>query len=219
ALEEETARKRVENLKAQRSLDSIARIKEFERKKQALVREKAIKKAEALREKKRLEAIAKDEAEERNNSKKINIKALERQKYRSTCHYVMNEFDNLYQEKVIMTKAYKIDDGLKAELYKKGKRIDLFLTSNINIGCVSGFSNKNTYVKISLENGTSVILYHTYGTSCSGFEFKGKLANNYVETLKNSPIKSITLKGTKGSKEIINIDYKEFFIDKLKCVE
>jgi hypothetical protein len=40
-----------------------------------------------------------------------------------------------------------------------------------------------------------------------------------MEQLKKTPIESITLRGTKYSRDITNVEYKEFFMDKLKCIE
>ena len=54
---------------------------------------------------------------------------------------------------------------------------------------------------------------------CGDFRFKGVISNSQRALLQNSPIKSVFLKGTKASSEITNIEYKEFFIDKLKCIE
>jgi hypothetical protein len=54
---------------------------------------------------------------------------------------------------------------------------------------------------------------------CSDFNFKGRISISEMKKLKASPIKSILLKGIEKSFEIVNIKYKEFFIDKLKCNE
>lgn len=54
---------------------------------------------------------------------------------------------------------------------------------------------------------------------CGEFLFKGNLSKSKMEILKKSPIKSIRLKATRGAMDITIIEYKAFFIDKLKCIE
>lgn len=139
--------------------------------------------------------------------------------FRNTCHYAINEFDPFYNVKTIRTDAYTVADNLTVELYKQGRKTNIFLNAKENLGCVSYFSHNRSSIRVTLENNQVVSFYHSWDMECGEFLFKGNLSNSQISTLKYSPIKSIRLKGTKGSVEISNIEYREFFMDKLRCIE
>ncbi|TYA86811.1 hypothetical protein [Seonamhaeicola marinus] len=246
AFEKEQARKRVEALKEQKRLDSIAKAQEVERrrialeKKQAKEREEALKKEQrrldsiaealdyerrriafekaqeekrkrALREQKRLDSIAKANAKPVLNEEEL--------AYRNKCHYQINEYDSFSRTRIIRTEPYNINKNLTIELYKQGSKLDVFINSSVDLGCVSYLSNNRSSVKVTLENNRSVTFYHYWDVECGEYLFKGRLKQSHITILKQSPIKSVLLKGTKGTLEIDNIEYKAFFMDKLKCIE
>ncbi len=190
-----------------RQNDSIARIIEKER-----------KELEALRNR---TAIAK-EANTSNSKEEENKKAtlLERIKYRDSCHYQINEYDRFYNITTIRTEPYTLNKNLTVELYKQGRKTDVFFNLSEDLGCATYLPNQRSSVKITLENNRIVNFYHSWDIECGElFLFKARLSSININILKKSPIKSIVIHGTQGYKEINFIEYKEFFIDKLKCIE
>ncbi|WP_298534958.1 hypothetical protein [uncultured Algibacter sp.] len=139
--------------------------------------------------------------------------------YRNTCHYSINEFDRFYNVKTVRTEAYKLTNDLSIELFRRDRKTSVFINAKVDLGCVSYFSNNRSSTKITLENNQVVSFYHSWDMECGEFLFKANLSQSKMDALKKSPIKSIKLRGTKGSKEITEIKYKEFFMDKLKCIE
>ena len=192
--------------------DSIANI--IEQRKKIVVDQAVKKQNEELVKKRRIDSL--DKAQE-----KI-IKAneiAEKIKFRNTCHYQINEYDDFYKEKFIVIEPYDIAENLTAVLFRRGSSINLFLNLAENLGCASYLPNQRSSAKVTLENNQTIMFYHSWDIDCGNFGFKGKLSKDKIAKLKASPIKSITLKGTKSSAEITKIDYREFFIDKLKCIE
>ena len=190
-----------------RQNDSIARIIEKER-----------KELEALRNR---TAIAK-EANTSNSKEEENKKAtlLERIKYRDSCHYQINEYDRFYNITTIRTEPYTLNKNLTVELYKQGRKTNVFFNLSEDLGCATYLPNQRSSVKITLENNRIVNFYHSWDIECGElFLFKARLSSININILKKSPIKSIVIHGTQGYKEINFIEYKEFFIDKLKCIE
>ena len=194
-------------IELRRQNDSIARIIEKER-----------KELEALRNR---TAIAK-EANTSNSKEEENKKAtlLERIKYRASCHYQINEYDRFYNITTIRTEPYTLNKNLTVELYKQGRKTDVFFNLSEDLGCATYLPNQRSSVKITLENNRIVNFYHSWDIECGElFLFKARLSSININILKKSPIKSIVIHGTQGYKEINFIEYKEFFIDKLKCIE
>jgi len=190
-----------------RQNDSIARIIEKER-----------KELEALRNR---TTIAK-EANTSNSKEEENKKAtlLERIKYRDSCHYQINEYDRFYNITTIRTEPYTLNKNLTVELYKQGRKTNVFFNLSEDLGCATYLPNQRSSIKITLENNRIVNFYHTWDIECGElFLFKARLSSININILKKSPIKSIVIHGTQGYKEINFIEYKEFFIDKLKCIE
>jgi hypothetical protein len=144
---------------------------------------------------------------------------IERKELRFTCHYQMNEIDTFYNEKIIKTENYKVNDHLNIELYRIGNKKHVFINFDSKLGCASYFTHNRSYAKIKLENNTVVTIYHSWNVDCANFSLKGILTNSSISKLKASPIKSIKLQGTKDFIEIENVKYKEFFMDKLGCLD
>ena len=96
---------------------------------------------------------------------------------------------------------------------------NVFFNLSKDLGCASYLPNQRSSVKVTLENGKVVSFYHSWDIECGDFLFKAVLNASKISSLKSAPIKSIVLRGTKGTWEILNVTYKEFFMDKLKCVE
>jgi hypothetical protein len=221
-------------LATQKRNDSIAKVTENKHKAKALILQKrndSITKAKederkALATQKRNDSIAKVAENKRKalilqkrNDSITKTKENERNEFRRTCHYEINEYDEFYKEENIRTIPYELNKKLTVELYKQGRRVNVFFNFSEDLGCVSYLPNNRSYVKVKLENNQTISFYHSWDIDCEGFYFKGRLSSSQIISLKKSPIKSIKLKGTKNFKEITNINYKEFFIDKLSCLE
>ncbi len=154
--------------------------------------------------------------EDKTNQQSVDIKRLE---LRFTCHYQMNEIDDFYKEKLVKTENYEVNNHLKIELYRIGNKRHVFINFDGNLGCASYFSHNRSYAKIKLENNTVVTIYHSWNVDCANFSLKGILTNSSISKLKESPIKSIKLQGTKDFIQIEEVTYKEFFMDKLECLD
>jgi len=196
----------------QKRNDSITKTKEDERK--ALATQKRNDSIAKVTENKRKALIL-----QKRNDSITKTKENERNEFRRTCHYEINEYDEFYKEENIRTIPYELNKKLTVELYKQGRRVNVFFNFSEDLGCVSYLPNNRSYVKVKLENNQTISFYHSWDIDCEGFYFKGRLSSSQIISLKKSPIKSIKLKGTKNFKEITNINYKEFFIDKLSCLE
>ncbi|GAL66221.1 SH3 domain-containing protein [Jejuia pallidilutea] len=230
-----------EALEAKKKLDSIAKAKEAEKQKLAIELELARKQVEELKAKRIKDSIAKLEASKRllesKQEEDISInkntntakaqEVLQKQKaevsaslkFRDSCHYQINEYDRFYNIRTIRTDAYNIAEHLTVELYKQGLKTNVFFNLSESLGCASYLPNQRSSVKITLENGQIVSFYHSWDIHCGEFLFKANLNKAKISSLETSPIQSILLRGTEGSKEITNITYNTFFMDKLKCVE
>ena len=211
-----------------RRYDSIIKVRELETKQLIELRrqndsiakiiEKERKELEALRNR---TAIAK-EANTSNSKEEENKKAtlLERIKYRDSCHYQINEYDRFYNITTIRTEPYTLNKNLTVELYKQGRKTNIFFNLSEDLGCATYLPNQRSSIKITLENNRIVNFYHSWDIECGElFLFKARLSSININILKKAPIKSIVIHGTQGYKEINFIEYKEFFIDKLKCIE
>tara|TARA_R110000868_G_scaffold81814_2_gene231354 strand:+ start:4246 stop:5724 length:1479 start_codon:yes stop_codon:yes gene_type:complete len=209
----EIARKKQEELNERRREDSIVKIKEEEKRQQEL-REIARKNQEKLNQKTKEDSILKIKENEI-----IENRNLERIEFRNTCHYAMNEFDIFDKIKIIRTDPYKVAENLTIELYKRGQSKQVFFNLSEDLGCASYLPTNRSYVKVKLENNKVITVYHSWDIDCGNFGFKGNLSNSQIVLLEKSPIKSIWFKGTKNFYEITNVDYKEFFMDTLKCLD
>ena len=167
------------------------------------------------------EFILESNAEKTQTEDKINKQStdIDRIELRFTCHYQMNEIDEFYNQRIVKTENYEVNDSLKIELYRIGNKKHVFMNFDGQLGCASYFSHNRSSAKIKLENNVIVTIYHSWNVDCGKFSLKGILTNSSISKLKESPIKSIKLQGTKGFIEIENIKYKEFFMDKLGCLD
>jgi hypothetical protein len=144
--------------------------------------------------------------------------SLDKVTFRKKCHYQMNETDPFYNVKIIRTEKYKINDNVTIELYKNGNKRDVFITYMGDLGCASYLTSNKSYAKIRLENNDVITIFHTWNIDCENFNLRGSLSQSAIVKLKNSPVQSIKLKGTKRSYLVNKIEYKEIFMDKLNCI-
>ncbi|WP_341215431.1 hypothetical protein, partial [uncultured Wocania sp.] len=144
---------------------------------------------------------------------------IESTELRNTCSYLINEYDEFHKEKLIRTDLYRLNKNLTVELYRQGKTVNVFLSLSESLGCASYLTSNRSSVKLQLENNQIITLYHSWNIDCENFNFKGKISSSQMQKLKESPIQSITFKGTKKTLKISDLDYKAFFIDKLICIE
>ncbi|WP_345027143.1 hypothetical protein, partial [Flavivirga jejuensis] len=220
-IQEQQALARKQALEKERAKqDSIAKVKETERKVQeleALVRKQA---AEIERIKKdsinKIKEAEKGAPETQDLAKEEEAASI---KHRNTCSYLINQYDEFRKERSIRTDPYNVHKDLTIELHRQGRSTSIFFNLSENLGCASYLSNNRSHVKVKLENNQIITFYHSWNVDCRDFSFKGKLSSSQMARLKKSPIKSIRLRGTKSFREITDIDYKTFFIDKLKCIE
>ncbi|MFI1770906.1 hypothetical protein [Thalassobellus citreus] len=225
---QEQARKRAAALREQKRQDSIAHVKVINKRQLAIevrgkkmlneirdkrIQDSIVRASEA--EKKQLE-LAKVDLIEKEKEEKLR---LERAEFRSTCHYVIDEYDDFYKKVYIRTELYQLNKNLTVELYKYGQKECVFFNLNEDLGCASYLPRNRSSVKVILENNLSINFYHSWDMDCGNFSFKANLSASQIAKLKESPIKSIRLKGTEDSTTIIDIEYKEFFMDKLKCID
>lgn len=195
----------------QKIKDSINKVREEEERQIALLRYTKRKQNQLLAEQKKLDSIA--------NLRKKNPKIFEEIKFRNTCHYLINEYDQYYGRQLIITDKYTIAKNLNIELIREGNSVKIHLNTKENLGCASYVPNTRSSAIITLENDQIITLYHSGSLDCNDFSLKAELSESKMDLLKYSPIKSIFFRGTKGSITILDIDYKMFFIDKLKCIE
>lgn len=135
------------------------------------------------------------------------------------CLYLLNETDVFEGTPIIRTENYKVSDDLQIELFKKGNKKYVFFNFSGDLGCASSYTHNRSFVKIYLENKDQITITHTWDMDCSNFSLKGMLTSSMISKLKESPVKSIYLQGTKANHHIENIVYREFFMDTLKCID
>ena len=189
------------------------------------------KKEEALRiEKKRQDSVAKLNAE---TTKKVEAKASVKKqeadvkepkgkrldKTSNICDFSINEFDPIDRVEIIRINPETLTKNLTVELFKRGKSKSVFFNLFEDLGCTSYLPGNRSYVKVTLENNQTITFYHSWDMDCGEFSLKGTISNSQIRSLINSPIKSIFLKGTKQSRNLVDIDYKTFFIEKLGCLD
>ena len=119
----------------------------------------------------------------------------------------------------IKTEPYKISENLTIELHRQGRSLNVFFNLDRDLGCASYLPNNRSSAKVTLENNQTITFYHSWGMDCGTFGLKAKLSKSQILKLEQSPIKQIILRGTELTQDIYNVEYKEFFMDKLKCLE
>ncbi|WP_452220777.1 hypothetical protein [Lacinutrix salivirga] len=195
-----------------------------------------IKKIEELEEKERFEELNRKRIRLKkdslrmvaiNNSRRLEVEKREKEiklkikERRDNCHYKMNGIDEFDNVKIITTEYYEIEkeSGLYISLKNYNGNKWVYISLDSDLGCASKYKNDRSFVKFKLENGKIVTFYHSADINCSDFTLIGKLRNKDILLLKNSPISSIRLQGTKYYSDISNIEYSNFFIDKLNCID
>lgn len=147
-------------------------------------------------------------------------KLKQREIENKTCDYEKNEkdpFDNIFKK---YTNFYEVAGySLRLQLRKNNSESYLVAKSYLDLGCSSPYENDRSYMEIKLLNDKILTFYHRGDIDCSGFRIFARITNNEIHSLKQSPIKSVRLSGTDYYNDIENVDFKNFFIDKLKCIE
>ncbi|SFZ90871.1 hypothetical protein SAMN05428642_1011194 [Flaviramulus basaltis] len=202
-------------LNKQRKIDSIAKA-EDDLKKQIEIQKIA---REKQRKQDYLNEVQLEQQKKPNSIVKNTEEEQEKLNSRSTCHYLINEYDQYYKREVIITDKYFINQNLNIELLREGSTSRIHINLLENLGCTNYVPSSRSSARITLENNEVIILYHSGSLDCNDFSLKAIISASKIDQLKNSPIKSLELRGTKKSVTISDIDYKEFFIDKLKCIE
>ncbi|MFS4482126.1 hypothetical protein ACKGJY_03860 [Hyunsoonleella sp. 2307UL5-6] len=235
ALENALEKQKQEALIVKRKLDSVSKATAREQQLLARKLELARQQLLELKEKGKKDSIARIEAgkmreqntesnknkivseNEEQTKSKITIK--EQLKYKDSCYYQINDFDKFYNVTTVRTNEYEVGANFTIELYKQAARKNVFFNLSRSLGCASYLPNKRSSVTITLENGKTVSFYHSWDIDCGDFSLKAKLNTSKISILKSSPIQSISMKGTEGTWEILNVTYKEFFIDRLQCID
>ena len=197
------ARQQIEALKIQRIKDSLAKAKI---EKQLALKAETNNSTATIQEK----AIAVAEKE---------IPAKTHKAPSNLCAYQINEFDRFYNIRTIRTERYDLAKDLTVELHRQGYKTSVFFNLSKNLGCASYLPNQRSTVKVTLENNKVVSFYHSWDIECGEFLFKASLSSSKVLSLKQSPIKSIQLKGTKSTLKITDVTNKTFFIEMLTCID
>lgn len=182
----------------------------------------AIELIRKLDEEKRLKKIKEDsilEIKIKNIQRRKELEAQEKIESKKICHYIINEIDEFDNVLVVKTYEYSLTNNLYIELYKKGKNKYIFFRLLNDIGCASPYNSDKSFVKVKLENNDILTFYHSWDIDCNSFNLKADLSQSDILRLKKSPIKSVRLQGTDYYHDVSEIEYKEFFIDKLKCIE
>lgn len=167
-------------------------------------------------------------------SKEKDLKALIEKKrndsikkvlFRTVCHYTRNEIDKFDKVKIVETDYYPIQSDNESKYYfamklkKYAGRKYIYFSLDSDLGCVNPYTSDRSNAKILLENGNIITIYHSGDVNCSGdFTLLGALTQGNIINLLKSPIKSIRLEGTNYTRDLNDIEYKEFFIDKLNCI-
>ena len=170
------------------------------------------------RDRKVQEILTRDSIQEMN-------KSLER---KSKCHFKKNEIDEFTRKKIITTEYYKIKKyntnsissvDIKLQSINEQSFVYFFLPEDL--GCASPYSSDTSYVIVKLKNGDLIRFNHKGDIDCSNNSFL--LISNLTESqkfrLKKSPIMSIRYSGTESYKDVGDIEYINFFIDKLSCIK
>lgn len=139
------------------------------------------------------------------------------------CQYTQIEVDQFTGKLRKRTEIYDVYKDDKSRLVIQlvnfeGLRYLIFST-NIDLGCVSPYSNKRSTAFVKLESGQIVKFYHSGDIDCSGYELKGRITTGEMKILQESRVQSIRLEGTEYYHDFEVIDYPEIFKDKIKCIK
>ncbi|MCB4799934.1 hypothetical protein, partial [Neotamlana laminarinivorans] len=230
---------RIQNLKYKQQQDSIAKAKKLLKDKEiqdAKQAELSLEKQSQIKDsinrdnfiEKRKQLIAEAAKKEQlENLEKLRIKdSITKAKNNitskteaNTCKYFINEYDSFNKQQLIITEKYYIQNKLNIELIREGTKAKINFNYFEDLGCVDYVPNRRSSVLITLENNVNLKFYHSGSLDCNFFSLKANLNSSQIEALKQSPIKSINLKASKTSVLLTDIDYKNFFIEKLQCLD
>lgn len=140
------------------------------------------------------------------------------------CQYRRDDKDPISGNTVKITDWYEIaeiyDYKLNLLIKRDGGLRTVHFKLDLDLGCSSPYSNNRSKVEIRLENNDLIKFYHSGDIDCGDFYLIGKLSLGEVNRLKKSKIKFIRLTGTEGYQDFEEeINFKEVFINKLKCIE
>ncbi len=209
----EMAKIQEEIIKQREKANSINKVKEQQKQKNEALEKERFRQEQINRSKKE-DSI--DKIKEKHEEK---LNSIERNEFRNTCHYLINKYDDYYKQQIIITDKYPINEILNIELIREGNASKININLSEDLGCVSYVPATRSTVRVTLENNQVIVFYHSGSLDCTDFSLKALLSQSKINQLKISPIKSFTFRGTRRSKTITNIDYKDFFIDKLDCIE
>ncbi|MGZ0016890.1 hypothetical protein [Yeosuana sp. AK3] len=197
---------------------------ESERKLEIIRQEIEFNKKEKEKKKIREQEIAKLERNKKDSILKVND-SLKIVDIKNNCHYLRNEIDQFDKIKILETEFYGVEfstplfPNLFIKLKKAGLISYVCFYLRENLGCSSPFNTSKSYVKVKLLNEDILTFFHIGDIDCSDeFTLIATISKEQISRLRKSSISSIRLSGTEYYKDIENIDYKEFFVDKLKCI-
>jgi len=140
--------------------------------------------------------------------------------YRNNCQYEKNEMDAFNGKLRKYTDSYAVTEflSLTIQLINFGGKHSVIFRSLQDLGCASSYPNNRSTVQVKLQNGDIITFYHSGDVDCGTFRLEGNLTNGEYLRLLKSPIDQIRLQGTKYYHDEEDIEYKEVFMDKLKCL-
>lgn len=110
------------------------------------------------------------------------------------------------------------DSSLNVSIMKLGSSKYLKISTNKEMGCTNPHSDNRSKVVFKLKNGISVNFFHSGKLNCDNYVLIGKLTASDIKKLKSSPIKMVRMYDSKHYIDIYTISYKDFFIEKIDCV-
>lgn len=153
-----------------------------------------------------------------NANKHVNSN-LNNDRLTDKCNYQKNVYDKYYNVTTKLTTLYNVSKELKLELFKEGPKTSIFFYASKNLGCVNKLQENNCYVRVKLENKNIIYFNHTWNEECGEFQLKSDISDKQMLLLSTSPIESIILKGSKDIYEILKVDNKTLFMDKMSCIK
>ncbi|WP_431159088.1 hypothetical protein [Winogradskyella poriferorum] len=201
----------------QKRLDSIAKRKEMLKKREKF-------RQDSIKEQKKKEIKEKIRARKLKDS----IAEVERIKERrSRCHYTQNEVDKFTNKIRKVTEYYEIaehsvylENSVDIRLARNGNYKFIYFYIPEGLGCASPYNKNDSYVIVRLKNNVKVKFYHEDDIDCSSdaFMLVSSLTTAHINKLKSSPIEAIRFLGSESYYDVENINYENFFIDKLSCL-
>ncbi len=138
---------------------------------------------------------------------------------RNDCHIVADEIDGF-----TTTSNYSLieptfrDSSLNISIMKSEDSRYLKISTVEEMGCITPYINSGSKVVFKLKNGLKVSFFHSGEEDCSNYALIGKLTSSDIKKLKSSPIKMVRIYGSKRYIDLYTISYKDFFIEKIDCI-